>query len=503
MSTAANVPRFRKTLFIVPPARINRYNNTYYPPLGILYIAATLEANGIEADVFDASLDNPPNVRILDEIRRRRPQMVGVTCTTHSRFEMRDLVNDIKRDFPDIFVVVGGPHVTFCPEETLRYTAADAVVIGEGEMKTLALCNGTPLEDIPGLAYRSAGNIVVNAEEGFIKDLDSLPSPARHKIDMERYPGYSTLKRRTTHILSNRGCPFGCLYCSATFFWGKSTRSLSAEKVLAEIDDLVNTYGIKAVYFYDDAFTADKKKARAVCGALIERNYDLIWGTSTRIDLVDEETLKLLARAGCRQIDFGLETLNPSAQKQVGTKATFERARDTIRAARKAGIKHVKVYLIIGLPGDDPRSMRETFAKTLSTLASEVSTQVLRIYPGTPLEKLARRRGMLPDDFSWYDEFTDGWSMFECVPIYREWPQELLEAQYNFLSTYLRFSGAVRQRLPLFVEPLAARADAALFRTITRFMKRFRNLPGTAPSETAASPQQETHAHAGAGAARH
>jgi len=502
MSSAAPGTRFEKALFIVPPARVNKSNSTYYPPLGILYIAATLEANGIEADVFDASVDNPPNVRILDEIRRRRPQMIGLTCTTHSRFEMRDLVNDIKRDFPATFVVVGGPHVTFCPEETLRYTAADAVVIGEGEIKTLALCQGAPMAQIPGLAWRNGAEIVVNPEKGFIEDLNTLPSPARYKVDMDRYPGYSTLKRRTTHILSNRGCPFGCLYCSATFFWGKTTRSLSAEKVLAEIDDLVKNYGIRAVYFYDDAFTTDKKKARAVCEGLIERKHDLIWGTSTRIDLVDEETLELLARAGCRQVDFGLETLNPAAQKQVGTKATFERARRTIRTARKAGIKHVKVYLIIGLPGDDPRSMRETFAKTISTMVSEVSTQVLRIYPGTRLEKLARERGMLNENFSWYDEFTDGWSMFESVPIYREWPQEILEAQYNFLSSYLRISGAVRQRLPLIFQPMVAKLDAALFRTITKFMKRFRNSSVTATADSPARPAQET-ADAGAGAACH
>ena len=502
MSSAAPGTRFEKALFIVPPARVNKSNSTYYPPLGILYIAATLEANGIEADVFDASVDNPPNVRILDEIRRRRPQMIGLTCTTHSRFEMRDLVNDIKRDFPEVFVVVGGPHVTFCPEETLRYTAADAVVIGEGEIKTLALCQGAPMAQIPGLAWRNGAEIVVNPEKGFIEDLNTLPSPARYKVDMTRYPGYSTLKRRTTHILSNRGCPFGCLYCSATFFWGKSTRSLSAEKVLAEIDDLVETYGIRAVYFYDDAFTTDKKKARAVCEGLIERNHDLVWGTSTRIDLVDEETLELLARAGCRQVDFGLETLNPAAQKQVGTKATFERARRTIRMARKAGIKHVKVYLIIGLPGDDPRSMRETFAKTISMVVSEVSTQVLRIYPGTRLEILARERGMLNENFSWYDEFTDGWSMFESVPIYREWPQEILEAQYNFLSSYLRISGAVRQRLPLIFQPIVAKLDAALFRTITMFMKRFRNSSITATTDSPARPAQET-ADAGAGAACH
>ena len=467
--------RFRKALFVIVPSRIDRYNNTHFPPLGVLYIVSTLEARGFEADVLDASLDTLSDEQIIDRIRRRDPDAIGLSCTTHTRLEMRDLTYAIKKAFPGKFVVVGGPHVSFCPEETLEHTAADAVIIGEGEMKMLDLFSGKPLNKIPGLAYRANGEIRVNADEGFIQDLDSLPAPARHKIDMNRYPGYSTLKRRTSHILSNRGCPFGCLYCSATYFWGKSTRSLSAEKVLGEIEGLVDNYGVRALYFYDDAFTADKKKARKVCEALIEKKLQLIWGTSTRIDLVDEELLKLMARAGCRQIDFGLETLNQAVQKKVGTKATYQRARDTIRTAINAGIEHVKVYLIIGLPGDTPGQLRETFAKTLSTVATEVSSQILRIYPGTPIEKLARERGILPEEFSWYENFQEGWSMFECVPQYTEWPAGILEKQYDFLRKYLRISGAIRQRIPKFILPAFARVDVSVFKTITSMMSCFKN----------------------------
>jgi len=475
MSAHALRKRFEKAFFVVVPSRIDRYNNTHYPPLGVLYVASTLEAHGFQADVLDASLDTLPDEQIIDEVRRRDPDVIGLSCSTHTRLEMRDLAAALKRAFPDKFIVVGGPHVSFCPRETLEHTAVDAVVIGEGEMKTLDLFCGKPMQDIPGLAYRNNGRIVVNPPRGFIEDLNALPSPARHKIDMSRYPGYSTLERRTTHVLSNRGCPFGCLYCSATFFWGRSTRSLSAEKVLDEIEALVKNYGIRAIYFYDDAFTTDKAKARKVCEGLIEKNFDLIWGTSTRIDLVNEELLKLMAAAGCRQIDYGLETLNPEAQKKVGTKASYRRARDTIRATIDAGIKHVKVYLIVGLPGDMPEQVRETFAKTLSTLATEISTQILRIYPGTPLEKLARDRGIIPDGFSWYDDFREGWSMFECVPQYTEWPAEILEEQYNFLRKYLHVSRVLRRRIPRPLLPAFAKADALVFRTVTAMMKRFKN----------------------------
>ena len=468
---------FKKIVLATVPLRVDSYNNTHYPPLGILYIASTLEANGYDVDVVDAALDALPDERIVQEIEARKPEMVGLSCTTHNRLEMRDLACAIKKSMPGVFLVVGGPHVSFCPEDTLKHTPVDAVVIGEGEAKTLDLVSGKPLDEIPGLAYRSGDEIVVNPDKGFIKDLDSLPSPARHKVDMSRYPGYSTLKRRTTHVLSNRGCPFGCIYCCATHFWGRTTRSLSAEKVIEEIDTLVNTYGFRALYFYDDAFTADRKKAEKVCQALIDRKLGVIWGTSTRIDLVNPDLLKLMAKAGCRQIDYGLETLNPAAQAKVGTKASYERARDVIRMTVDAGIAHVKVYLIIGLPGDTPSQMRETFAKTLSTCATEVSTQVLRIYPGTPIERYAQERGMLPKEFSWYEDFREGWSMFASVPEFTEWPRDLLEKQYSFLHKYLRLSGFIRQRLPRFLLPAAAKIDPMVFRAITDRMDCFEDVP--------------------------
>ena len=466
---------FKKVLLVVVPLRMDKYSNTHYPPLGVLYIASTLEANGFNVDVLDASLDRLSDDRIIEEIGIRKPDAIGLSCTSHTRLEMRDIAKAIKRSFPDKFLFVGGPHVSFCPQDTLDHTPVDAVVIGEGEMKTVDLASGKPLDEIPGLAYRNGDEIVVNANIGFIKDLDSLPSPARHKVDMARYPGYSTLKRRTTHVLSNRGCPFGCIYCCATHFWGKTTRSLSADKVLAEIETLVGHYGYRALYFYDDAFTADKKKADTVCRALIDKKLGVIWGTSTRIDLVNADLLKLMAKAGCRQIDYGLETLNPAAQAKVGTKASYERARDVIRMSIDAGITHVKVYLIIGLPGDTPEAMRETFAKTLSTVATEVSTQVLRIYPGTPIERLARERGMIPEGFSWYQDFHKGWSLFECVPQFTEWPRDVLERQYTFLSRYLRVSGAIRQRIPRFLLPAFAKIDPILFRAVTAPMKCFKN----------------------------
>ncbi len=473
----------RRVVLATVPNRYNRYHNVHYPPLGLLYLASYLREAGFEVRVVDAAAENMDCDALCRAVAQAggappaAPDVLGLTCTTHTRLELVEATIRLRQRLPQLPLVVGGPHVTFCPEETLRRTAADIVVMGEGEERTLRLVRGEPWPDIEGIAYRTDGSITVNEGAPTCCDLAHLPPPARDLVDMRRYPGYRSLGRRSTQVLSNRGCPFGCVYCSATFFWGKRTRSLAAERVVDEIESIVRDYGISAIYFYDDAFTTDKRKARAVCEMLIERDLGIVWGTSTRVDLVDTDLLTLMARAGCRQIDFGLETLNPNVCAKIGTKATYEQAVEVIEAARRAGIRIITLYLIIGLPGDDPVSLRSTFARCLATRATLFSTQVLRIYPGTELEQMARRSGLLPADFGWYDFHDQGMDNFMTVPIYAEQPREVLMRQYAFLSKYLRLSSALRQRLPGVGVRVMSRIEPALFRALTAMRREFRPLP--------------------------
>jgi magnesium-protoporphyrin IX monomethyl ester (oxidative) cyclase len=464
----------RRVMLATVPNRYNRYHNVHYPPLGLLYLASYVRAAGFEVKVVDAAAQGMDYDALGRAVEGAAPDVLGLTCTTHTRLELAEATAALRERRPDLPLVVGGPHVTFCPQETLRRTAADVVVMGEGEHKLLQLVRGEAWDEIAGIAYRRNGDVVVNDRAAAPCDLNRLPPPARDLVDMRRYPGYRSLGRRSTQVLSNRGCPFGCAYCSATFFWGKRTRSLAAERVVEEIESIVRDYGITGIYFYDDAFTTDRRKARAVCELLIARNLGVVWGTSTRVDLVDREMLGLMARAGCRQLDFGLETLNPNVCAKIGTKATCEQAVEVIEAAWQAGIRLLTLYLIIGLPGDDPAGLRETFARCLSTRATLLSTQILRIYPGTEVERMARRQGLLPADFGWYDRYHQGMVNFPTVPIYDEQPRATLLRQYSFLSKYLRLSSALRQRVPGLGVRLLSRVEPALFRALTALRPEFR-----------------------------
>lgn len=465
----------RRVALATVPNRYNRYHNVHYPPLGLLYLAGHLRAAGFEVRVIDAAARALDYDGLRREVAAAEPDALGLTCTTHTRLELVEATRALREGFPNLPLLVGGPHVTFCPQETLERTPVDVVVMGEGEEKMLRLARGEPWPEIPGIAYRCQGGTVVNAASGGACDLGRVPAPARDLVDMNLYPGYRTLGRRSTQVLSNRGCPFGCIYCSATFFWGKRTRSVAPERVVAEIESIVRDYGISGFYFYDDAFTTDKRKARAVCELLIERDLGIVWGTSTRVDLVDRDLLGLMARAGCRQLDFGLETLNPNVCAKIGTKATYQETAAVIEAAWQAGIRILTLYLIIGLPGDDPAALRETFAKCLSTRATLLSTQILRIYPGTELETIARRNGTLPAEFGWYDAHELGMDNFKTVPIYAEQPREVLLKQYAFLSKYLRLSSALRQRLPGLGVRMLSRVEPGLFRALTALRPEFRN----------------------------
>jgi len=460
----------RSVLLIVAP---NIYNPTffsYFPPLGILYIAASLENNGCKVNVLDAAIKKMSYAEIVKNIQEEKPDLIGITCTTETRFEMKELTELIRKKIPDLFIVVGGAHVTFCPEETLLSTKADLVVLGEGDNTIAELISGKPFADIEGIVYRDEENIKTNPLRKRIDDLGKLPFPARHLIDLDKYPGFSVRKQKNTHINTNRGCPFGCIYCSASKLWGMNSRSISAKKVVEEVEMLLSDYGINLFYFYDDMFTANKKRAEKICNLFIEKKLNIKWGTSTRIDAINKDLLVLMSDAGCVQINYGVETLNNNVCKYIGRKALLNEVKEAVKDSIDAGIENVQLYILIGLPGDDPQGLKKTVVDLLSTQATLLAIQVLRIYPGTELERIARQKKILSEKFSWYEFYDQGMPGLPTVPLYTEQPRDNLIKQYDFLRKYMRFSSALRRRLPKKILKLYVKFDCIFFIFLTKII---------------------------------
>ena len=464
-----------RVFFSVSPSTINPQFASYYPPLGLLYLAGTAESMGFEVTVYDPPLTRDSIAKAADTILAWNPDLVCLSCFTETRFDMQLLTAEIKKRRPQTWIIVGGPHVSFTWEDTLNHTHADLVAIGEGEVVLRELLSGKPLRDVPGLAFRHNGRIVLNQKPARVQDLDALPPPARHLLDMRAYPSARPYKNRCTQVNTNRGCPFGCAYCSATHFWGRKSTQLSAEKVIERITHIHDTYGYDVIFFYDDEFLVNKQRALKLMKMFREQTPWLKWITSVRFDSLNDELLEEMGRSGCQQLNFGLETFNPNTYKLIHRKVNYDKAKHFIAKAIASGVKQAQIYLLIGLPGDDPAGLRRTFLKALSLKATFISTQILRVYPGTIIDTYARENKVLPEGFHWYTPFHDGMPNLPTVPIYDEQPRALLVKQYKFLAFYLRVTSLLRRNMPKPLLQLYIPVDVFVFRAVSRLSGLFRD----------------------------
>lgn len=376
-----------KVLLIHPPlSGKERYGDlaaagAYWPPLGLCYIAAMLEKGGINVKIIDGLNLNITSEEIVKNIADYNPDIIGFTSVTIGHHRTIECANLIKRTYPNIPIIIGGPHVTFSPKDTLKDECFDIGVIGEGEYTMIelasALKNKTSLAKIQGIVYRDQGSVKMTEKRPYIENLDELPLPARHLLDMNIYHTHilAHQKRKSASLITSRGCPFNCIFCNRMF--GKKFRAHSAEYVVKEIDELVNKYGIEEIEIKDDNFTADPKRVTDICNLLIKRHYNLIWSCEARVDIASEELFTLMKKAGCWMIQIGVETGDEGVMKAIHKGITLDQVRTAVRLATKAGIK-VKGFFMIGHHVDTKETINKTikFAKSLGLHAANFTIAV-------------------------------------------------------------------------------------------------------------------------------
>ncbi|MCX8038861.1 MAG: B12-binding domain-containing radical SAM protein, partial [Candidatus Sumerlaeia bacterium] len=289
------------------------------------------------------------------------------------------------------FVIMGGPHPGYVPEETLAGGDVDAVVLGEGEATLLELVSavaaGRPVAGMAGTAVRGAsGEILVGPPRPFIEPLDSLALPARDLVPMERYRAARIGERPLTPVITSRGCSHDCHFCSSSRFWGRKLRFRSVESVEAELEEIYNRYGFRAVAFVDDNFAARPDRVVAVSEAILRRGWDLWWWCFARADHIvrHPEMLEPMARSGCKTIYVGVESASDQSLQDYGKRsdrATVERAFDLLR---QHGIQIFASYILGGLH-EDHASTEATIelARRLDSNIAQFS--ILTPYPGTRL----------------------------------------------------------------------------------------------------------------------
>lgn len=376
------------------------------PPLGLAYLAGVLEAAGIEVHVLDFVVTPGGKNRLEAELNAVSPRLVGLTAVTMNVERALFLAAEIKRLEPSILTVLGGPHASFCAEETLAACPAlDVVVRGEGEETLLELCvaleRGRPLGTVRGIVFREGDRLQATPDRALLPDLDRLPPPARHRLPLGRYRALGLPVSMTT----SRGCPHRCIFCVGRRMVGARVRTHGVRRVVDELA-VLGSLGFPQVNLADDWFTADARRCHAVCDEILARGLSVRWTSFARADSVSEELLAKMKAAGCTAVSFGLESANRNILRTVRKGITPEQAEAAVEACRRAGVTAMASF-ILGLPGETPETLEETlaFGERLAARGLQYGFHLLAPFPGTEVRERSAALGLriLTDDWTRYD----------------------------------------------------------------------------------------------------
>lgn len=402
-------------------------------PLGLHYLTAVLKKNGFKITILDFEKDVMTRTQRLDALRQNQADLYGITSVTYTRFEAIDIAQDIKKLFPHSVIVVGGPHFMFTVEDTLSNVKEIDIVctVQDGEYVMLniarAIVSGKRIEsmdDIPGIAFRKNGLIIKTLPPSSIRNLDEIP--LYRDYEWEDYPEYvisGKEKLRATTIMTSRGCPYQCAFCSQA---RSVYRERSAENVCDEIEYFKERFGIRAVHFFDSTFAANPKHCEAIAKEIIDRKLNIKWSCGLRAN-TPLDLLPLMKEAGLVSFTLGIESGSPKILKVISKNISLDQAYTLIKKANQLGIGVVPFFMI-SFPDETLEDALETlkvknrvreYDNVLST-----SFNVTMIFPGTQIERIAKERNILPKDFSWSKPYKSRTSemlaMFETVPIYLE-----------------------------------------------------------------------------------
>jgi radical SAM superfamily enzyme YgiQ (UPF0313 family) len=430
-----------KILLIQPPIQDFYQTSIRTQPIGLAYLAASLGNHGHEVEILDGQTEKKKSIPIPSELSYLRD---FYPFNDHSPFRLytgyyhfgmgwKEIEQKIKDSNVDVFgisssftpyhgealkiariikewdrrkiVVLGGAHVSCDPEGVLQSPAVDYALMGEGEKRFPLLLEQiekqgrTSIKDIDGIGYRKDGEIQINPLQRFIQDLDSLPSPARELLDPDRY---QMGKKRSAMIITSRGCPHGCAYCSTHLVMGTSFRTRTPEAILKEMVECRKGYGIQIFDIEDDNFTFDQERAKKLMSLIIknfgEDRLELSAMNGVSFASLDEELLKLMKRAGFRTINLSFVSTSPITKEKMGRPKPTTEFDKILKKAEQIGLQ-VIAYAIFGMPG-------QTIEEMLDTLIYLMGMKVLigpSIYyptPGTPLFERCKKEGILPPHLS-------------------------------------------------------------------------------------------------------
>ncbi len=416
-----------RVLFVIPRVKSlygDENTRTGHPHLGIAYLSAYLKRNGSLVSIFDFGVER--DERVLGElIHAFEPELVGVTAFSYC-YHFAEEAAQMVRAFTNSPIVVGGPHVAATKGEILQSGAVDFAIKGEGEITLIELagaihCGGADYGKIEGLIWRDGERVVENPDRPYITDLDALPFPDYEAFDLDRY--IDTVAEKRLPLITSRGCPYGCNFCSVRLSMGRRFRARSPENTVDEIA-YWHDKGWRSFDINDDCFNLDLQRALKICDLIMERglkiSYQLYNGI--RADRLTKELVEKMKQSGCNFLSYGCESGNEEILKVIKKGITLEQVRQAVAWSKEVGIKH-SVNFIIGHPQETYQAAMETIDFARALPADFVNMFNLVPYPGTELHRWIEQNGTFLVDEKVYLRDTaayDDEPIFETEEFTRE-----------------------------------------------------------------------------------
>lgn len=455
--------KIEKILLLTPPATTFRdfRDINPLPPMGLGYLAGVAERLGIEVKIIDCMVEGWEIETPIDEelvrvglpyetIKKKivdfDPDVVGVNCQFSRQYRIyNDVLALAKEAKPGCITMAGGAHSTVCTRDVIGNPACDFIVMGEAEVTfdelIRALNDGSDYRGIEGLGWKENGEIVLNPRKHWIEDLDSLPFPAYHLMNLEKYFGLTAShglrhKKRFMPIITSRGCPAKCSFCTAKQVWGNKYRTRSVENVIEEMRLLRNEYGVEELMFEDDNVTANPVRAKKLFTRMIEEEFGFIWDTPNGVGVwsIDNECLDLMKKAGCININFPVESGSQRVLTDIIRKPlNLEKVRKLIEHCQEIELAY-NMFLVVGMPGETVEEMWQSikFAAKCGVYRPHIS--VATPYPGSDLFEICKERNLFTRPYTLDDLFIRAF-LIETP----EWNEQHLRKLYRDARVYLTF----------------------------------------------------------------
>lgn len=412
-----------KVLLIFPPLTVDPSDYPGPdPPLGLAYLAAVLERDKFEVKILDAltlGIENAKRKKdgflkiglskkeIKKVVSDFQPNLVGISCssTAHAP-DSHEAALWVKEVDPKILIIFGGAHATACAPLVLSDPNVDMVVMGEGEITLLELAvrweGQRDISDILGTCQKKDGKVTINPKREYITNLDDLPSPAWHLLPMDRHLKRQiktrefSLRTPRTNIVTSRGCPGNCVFCPIHAIWGHGWRPRSPEKVVAEMEHLMKTYGIREFYVLDDNISLDRERLSKICELICKKGLDIRWAAPNGIAIwtLDREVLTKMKESGFYRITFGIESGCPKTLKFIRKPIILDKAKEIISLCHNLGFWTHSTF-IIGFPEETKEDIEETINWAVNSGLDFANFYIATPYPGTDLRQEFIKNGLL------------------------------------------------------------------------------------------------------------